>query len=263
MFDLINGMKTLLIAAKFLGMWVRSMTEKEKTVIGQRLTELFDGETQSVTANHLHTTQSNISKWVNGQSVPPTEIIYVISKKYHVSVDWILGISDRKNVDCILYEKLTYEQVFRMIDRLLLYRNFVLADLNEVYEDIKRKRKEEETLAGKRASDEKEKEEPRKPEYDSDYIKINDRLLSYLFRRRMNTEATDPDLMELWKENKLPNFGRLRVIDNTGNMEAALDAKGWAIFRDGDWIDNMEELLKMTEEERAKWIEQQRKEGKR
>lgn len=122
---------------------------------------------------------------------------------------------------------------------------------------------EKETLAGRKAPDEEQKEEPHKPEYDSDYIKINDRLLSYLFRRRMNTEATDPDLMELWRENNLPNFGRLRVIDNTGNMEAALDAKGWARFRDGDWIDHMEEILKMTEEERAEWIEQQRKEGKR
>lgn len=234
------------------------MTEKEKIRMGQRLAELFAGETQSITARNLQTTQSNVSKWINGQSVPPTETLCVIAKKYGASIDWILGISDRKDVDCILYERLTYEQIFRIIDRLLTNNNLGTANLTDIYEEIKRKREEEKALAGKREADEDDEEAPPKAEVNSDYIKINDRLLSYLFRRRGQLEELDPDLMDMWKENKIPNFGRLTVIDNTGNMEAALDVKGWARFNDGDWIDSIEELLKMTEEERADFIQQQK-----
>lgn len=236
------------------------MTDEEKKVMGSRLTELFDKETQIETAKKLHTTQSNVSKWINGQSVPPTEIIYDISQCYRVSVDWILGLSDKKDVNEIIYEQMNYEQVFRMIDRLFVYRNLSLANLTEIHDDMERKHR----IEWKEVDEEGERdEEPHKPEYDSDYIKINDRLLSYLFRKRMQTEAIDEDIMVLWRENKLPGFKELRVMDNTGNMGAALDAMNWPQFNnEGDWISNVSELEKMTEEERYDKIEKIR-EGKK
>lgn len=236
------------------------MTDEEKRLIGSRLTELFDKETQIETAEKLHTTQSNVSKWINGQSMPPTEMIYTISQGYRVSVDWILGLSDKKDVDDIIYERMNYEQVFRMIDRLLAYKNLSLANLTEIHDDMERKH----GVEWKEADEEGERdEEPRKPEYDSDYIKIDDRLLSYLFRKRMQTEAIDEDILMLWRENKLPRFKGLRVMDNTGNMGAALDAMDWPLFNnEGDWISNVSELEKMTEEERYDKIEKIR-EGKK
>lgn len=235
------------------------MTDKEKKIIGERLSELFMGETQEQVARKLNTTQGNISKWINGQYVPPTETIYVISKRYGVSVDWILGVSNKKEIDGILYEELNYEQAFRMLDRLLTYKNLVLADLTEIHDEIERKHEGEHGFFRTKELDEEyedEENELYKPEYSSDYIKISDRLLSFLMRKRRQTEEIDPDLMEMWKDSKIPIFKGLKVMDNTGNMEAALDAKGWTMFVEGDWISNVAELQKMTEAERAKWIEE-------
>lgn len=79
----------------------------------------------------------------------------------------------------------------------------------------------------------------------------------------MQTEAIDEELMVLWRESRLPGFKELRVMDNTGNMGAALDAMDWPLFNnEGDRISNVSELEKMTEEERHEKIEKIR-EGKK
>ena len=86
-----------------------------KDITKLRLSETFHGDTQEVIAKKLNTTQGNVSKWVNGQQIPTPEMLHDISKIYKVSVDWLLGISDEREIDGIALEKLTYEQVARII----------------------------------------------------------------------------------------------------------------------------------------------------
>ena len=43
-------------------------------------------------------------------------------------------------------------------------------------------------------------------------------------------------------------------------MTEAIDAKGWAQFKAGDWIDTIERLRNMTAEERQKIIDKVKKE---
>lgn len=78
-----------------------------KDIMRQRLSETFHGETQEATAIKLNTTQSNVSKWVNSRQYPSPETLRDISRIYHVSVDWLLGISDQKEIDGVVLEKLT------------------------------------------------------------------------------------------------------------------------------------------------------------
>ena len=80
-------------------------------VVSKRLSKIFEGEVQEVTAKKLNVVQSTISKWLTGQLIPQTEVLSDISKIYGVSVDWILGISGEKQVNGIALEELTYEQI--------------------------------------------------------------------------------------------------------------------------------------------------------
>lgn len=235
------------------------MDEKFKSDLPKRLAETFGDETQEVTSKRLMITQGNISKWLTGQQTPTTETLYQIAKIYTVSVDWLLGLSEVKEIDGIAFDKITYEQAFIFIDRLMKGNNISLANLAEIIG----KNEETDYDFGDEDAEEEDNsfsQEVLTERYDPDYIKIKDRLLSYLFRLRYKTAGVSEDIMEMWKEKEIPNFRRLQLVDNTGNITEALDAKGWAQFKAGDWIDTMEQLRNMTEEERQHFIDKIKKE---
>ena len=85
-----------------------------KELLKARLAETFENDTQEVVARKLMTTQGNVSKWLNGQ-IPTTDNLLSISKAYKVSVDWLLGISDEKEIDGGVLEKLTYEHALEAL----------------------------------------------------------------------------------------------------------------------------------------------------
>ena len=103
-----------------------------KEQVSRHLTEVFQGETQETTARKLNTTQGNVSKWVSGSQVPTSDMLCEISKAYKVSVDWILGISSQKEIDGVVLEKLTYEQITRIVDALIQNNNFSIPNLAEL-----------------------------------------------------------------------------------------------------------------------------------
>lgn len=231
------------------------MDENSVSGLPERLAETFEGETQEITSGRLNTTQSNISKWLNGQQTPTTATLYQIARTYNVSVDWLLGLSEVKEIDGVAFDKITYEQAFRFIDRLMKMNNISLANLAEIVGD-----EESEYDFGDIDEEVGDNEQEVLIErYDPDYIKITDRLLSYLFRLRFKTAGVSEDIMEMWKEKEIPNFKRLRLVNNTGNMTEALDAKGWAQFKAGDWIDTIEQLRDMNEEDRQRIIDKAKK----
>ena len=146
-------------------------------IMKERLTKIFSGEVQEVTARKLNTTQGNVSKWKNGQQVPTTDMLFMISKTYKVSVDWLLGISDEPEIDGLALEKLTYEQVAKIFDRLIQNKTIEIPNLVDVaYENGLYNKESDEADDGKQYEFD--------PVYDSDHIKIKDRLLAYIVRRR-------------------------------------------------------------------------------
>lgn len=211
-----------------------------KIQVSRHLTEVFQGETQEVTARKLNTTQGNVSKWVSGSQVPTSDMLCEISKAYKVSVDWILGISPQKEIDGVVLEKLTYEQITRIIDMLLQNKNLSIPNLAEL---VPNEVEYEE--------DENGESVPviPPPQYDSDYIKVNDRLLSYLLRRRYKIQLTGEDMLEMWKENKLPNFMGLKLLNYNGSVEETIDTRSWSSFGDAEWIELIKELSTLTEAE--------------
>ena len=62
----------------------------------ERLKEAFGSDTQTAVGEKLHITQGNVSKYLAGSQLPPMDVLVRIAEVYGVSVDWLLGLSDRK-----------------------------------------------------------------------------------------------------------------------------------------------------------------------
>lgn len=227
-----------------------------KEIVAKRLTELFGDETQEITANRLRTVQSNISKWKRAEQLPTTDTLYTIAKVYEVSIDWILGISGVRDINGLNIDDLTYEQVVRIMDKLIVNDNMRILN-----------RKEAETKQSPEDFGEIETSGIRieiKPNDNSDYIKVKDRLLSYMLRRRYKIYDVGEDMVDFWHNSSLPNFKGLKVVDYKGNIQDVLDAKGWVGLQDADWVNLIKEISKLSEEERAaliKEINDKKKEG--
>lgn len=216
-------------------------------IMQERLTKTFSGETQEVTARRLNTTQGNVSKWKSGQQVPTTDMLYMISKAYKVSVDWLLGISDEPEIDGLVLEKLTYEQIAKVLDRLIQKNTIEIPNLVDVAE--------EKGMFSEKIEDVDENFEPVEPIFDSDHIKIKDRLLSYIMRRRSKLESIDLEMLDIWKE-KLGNFQGLRILNYNETLQEAIDSHSPAQFRDGDWVELIHQLEKLSEDELRKYVKE-------
>ncbi len=225
--------------------------------ISKRLSEIFQGDIQETVALKLNTTQGNVSKWVNGQQLPTIDMLREISIAYKVSTDWILGLSDQKEIDGLVIEKLSYEQAVRIIDRLIEMGTLIIPNLQELIEgrsEIEECMEDEEIL------------QTRVSAIDSDYLKVNDRIFSYMLRRRLKIYEIGEDFVEIWKTQSLPLFRGLKLLNYKGNMEEAIDTRPWAAFnKDGDWVELIKELGSMSEEQRAVLIAKKKsaKDGKK
>ncbi len=225
--------------------------EDLNSIVKDRLSDVFKNDTQETVARKLNTSQGNVSKWVNGQQIPTTDMLYEISKAYDVSVDWILGRSESKEIDGLVIEKLTYEQTARVLDRLLAYRNIIIPNLVEVENGVAEPDEYEETIEG-----DDEIKYPVQPKYDSDYLKVEDRVLSYLLRKRHKISEIDDDMLNWWKDTALPLYKKLKLINCKSNIQAAIDTRSWSVFKDADWIATVEEISNLSEEDRKTMIEE-------
>lgn len=66
-------------------------------VIKERLRETFGTASQTEVGRKLDMTQGNVSKLLAGQQ-PAVDTMYRIAEVYGVSVDWLLGLSENKNI---------------------------------------------------------------------------------------------------------------------------------------------------------------------
>ena len=67
-------------------------------VLKERLREAFGEDSQETVGKKLNMTQGNVSKLLSGIQQPTLETIYHIAQTYDVSVDWLLGLSDKKRI---------------------------------------------------------------------------------------------------------------------------------------------------------------------
>lgn len=108
-----------------------------------------------------------------------------LADMYDVSLDWILGLSDVKERNSLSSDRISYAQVISVLDRLFNLANIEVLNFHEVAKN--------KNLSLGYIS---ENEEALKN--DTDYIKINDRVLSYLLRRRKVIYDFDDSMAQDW-----------------------------------------------------------------
>ena len=96
----------------------------ERNITLERIKELKGNDSQEVFAQKIHTTQSNVSKMLKGITPPSAATLTELAKSYHVSVDWLLGLSDQKETapqiqsHKLTAETLTYADAMAVLDIL-------------------------------------------------------------------------------------------------------------------------------------------------
>lgn len=67
-----------------------------KEIISQRIKEIRveNKMNQSVFGQSISVSQDTVSLWEQGKSLPNTEYVIEICKKYNISADYLLGLED-------------------------------------------------------------------------------------------------------------------------------------------------------------------------
>ena len=96
----------------------------ERNITLERIKELKGNDSQEVFAQKIHTTQSNVSKMLKGITPSSAATLTELAKSYHVSVDWLLGLSDQKETapqiqsHKLTAETLTYADAMAVLEIL-------------------------------------------------------------------------------------------------------------------------------------------------
>lgn len=69
-------------------------------MISDKIRELREqaGYSQAQLAKRLNVTRSSVNAWEMGISMPTTQYVIAMSKLFHVSADYILGIQNAKSI---------------------------------------------------------------------------------------------------------------------------------------------------------------------
>ena len=204
-------------------------------VISSRLKELFAGETDAVAADKLRMTQGNLNKIKNGKQTPMLDTLKLISQKYHVSVDWILGLKDDRDVHSINIENLDYSQVFMVMDKLQVNQTVMPAQADEAVRSAT-----DENLDKSRSVSTKG--------VDYDLFRINDPVLSFMLRRRGKLIEVDQSLLDDWKEKHLPEYRGLPLLQGNDAMKEYMNSRRTG-NSDGDWSTSLAEYTRKNKDE--------------
>lgn len=145
--------------------------------IKEKLREAFGSDSQETIGKKLNMTQGNVSKLLSGAQQPTIDTLYRIANAYDVSVDWIMGLSDRKKV-LKTEQGATYGLAVDVIQDIT-YRGSELID----------------------------KERERTIE-----IKIKDPVLVKLIRKSRALSKADWELYKEWKKSRLSMFDDKPIV---------------------------------------------------
>ena len=187
-------------------------------VLRVRLREAFGKDSQETIGSKLNMTQGNVSKLLSGSQQPTLETIYHIAQVYDVSVDWLLGLSDRKKISKAGINTSYAEAVS------------VLHDLKN-QQNVGVETAEDGTLT----------------------LKVIDPLLLMLLKKSIMLYDADRDLFNSWRDTRLSLFENKKLlygsIWNEGRVwtyarEAANESHWLEVYQEAelaekDWVTMM------------------------
>ena len=145
--------------------------------VKSRIMEVTVGIPQRKLAGELHMTQGNVSKMLKTEQMPQLDAIYYISEKYGVSADWLLGLSEVKEISAPKKET-TYSTAVEAIVDMERCGNVIAENQKDGGIDIH----------------------------------LSDKLLVKLCKKGIALNDTDFDSYKMWVKEKLTEFDNLPLL---------------------------------------------------
>ena len=103
----------------------------DKKLIAERIKKVRKtlNLTQTELATKLETNQAAVSAWELGDRLPGTEFLYKMATEFNVSIDWLLGLSDRMYLNGGVK---TYTDLLRLLVAVLSAKDS--KNMNSVFE---------------------------------------------------------------------------------------------------------------------------------
>lgn len=186
-------------------------------IIKARLKEAVGQDSQETVGKKLDMTQGNVSKLLSGSQQPTLETIYHVSEIYGVSVDWLLGLSDKKEIhkSC---EGTTYATAVRNLHELIRHGAIkVEENANELL------------------------------------FKVVDPLIKMLTKKSVTIYKVDKELYDSWNDTKLALFqDRPFIWEGTWSMNG-MDFLAGEAETEANWLEVWDEAKKV-EDDYAKFM---------
>ena len=168
------------------------MSNKTETNITlDRIKELKGNDSQEVFAQKIHTTQSNISKMLKGMTPPSAATLTELAKTYHVSVDWLLGLSDEKEIGSkvqshnLTAETVTYADTMAVLD--ILYQK---GSIDVGYNS----------------------------EPDPSTIYVRDKVLAYFLDNRFRYSGGSQNIYDIWLKQAIEVYDKYLLLQWTDSV---------------------------------------------
>ena len=221
------------------------MMKNLSNVVGERLSELLKDDKQDNMAKKLNVGQGTVSKWKTGEHIPNPETLVDIAVEYDVSLDWLLGISDVKERNNLSSDRISYAQVIAVLDRLFRLENIEVLNFSEAAKDKK--------FTASYSNDESLKN-------DTDYIKVNDMVLSYLLRRRKVIYDFDESMAKDWVDKCIEIFKNQTTLNYNDSINSVIESKPLSTFKEAEWKALVEEINGMSDEQIKEYLEKKKEE---
>lgn len=181
-------------------------------VIKERLKEIFGTDSQTEVGRKLDMTQGNVSKLLAGQQ-PAIDTIYRIAEVYGVSVDWLLGLSENKNIP----QKdvgISYSETVKVLHAMWLYG---VADIQ----------KKDNRIIG---------------------FTIKDPMLKVLLSKHEVLFATDMEIFKEWGKEKLSLFDDKQLLDSQCWNDKHVNFLAGEAKGESDWLVVYREAKRIQDE---------------
>lgn len=173
------------------------MSDNMKTnVTLERIKELKGNDSQEVFAQKIHTTQSNISKLFKGTTLPSASTLIELANTYHVSVDWLLGLSDEKEAipkvqsHNLTAQTVTYADVMAVLEVLYQKGSINVGYDNNGYNS----------------------------EPDPSTICVRDKVLAYFLDNRFRYSGGSQNIYDIWLKQAMSIYGKHLLLEWTDSV---------------------------------------------
>lgn len=173
----------------------------ESNITLERIKELKGNDSQEVFAQRIHTTQSNISKMLKGMAPPSAATLTELAKAYHVSVDWLLGLSDEKESEKkvqshnLTAETVTYADAMAVLEVLYQKGSIDVGYDNNGFNS----------------------------EPDPSTIYVKDKVIAYFLDNRFRYSGGSQNIYDIWMKQAMEIYDKHLLLHWTDSINAVYE----------------------------------------